>query len=244
MLIKNTKKVITPTQKTTPKRPMVSADSITHDSDSMRGLFFIAKGQYSNKSEPHFLNNATGEVSYIGGYNPDNENTVNWYMLMDKITFHCVSCGNDFNKVLEALNGVIIRHKGSAKRYFKHISSITSDDYYETHYLGHKPLTHEQRVKKAEGRCPRVSPMMRCLYSVVYTHYGDYYSDKIEDMENRAYSELERQIRESRPFNKTKKRMAKVQIEKPVLETPKKKEVTPSKIKAKPKVRLGIKKLV
>lgn len=244
MIVKNTKKVITPTKKETPKRQMVSSDaSITHEGDSMRGLFFIVKGQYS-KAEPYFVNSVSGEVNYIGGYDPSNEETVNWYMLMDKMTFHCVSCGSDLDKVLKALHTIIIKHKGSAKRYFKHISSITSDDYYETHYLGHRPLTHDQRVKKAEGRCPRVSPMMKCLYSAIYSHYGDYYNDIIEDMEDTAYSDLERQIRENSPFNKTKKRVAKMkQVEKPIMETPKKKEITTSVKVVKPKVKLGMKKL-
>lgn len=220
--------------------------SITHEGDSMRGLFFIIKGQHS-KAEPSFMNRETGEVNYIGGYDPYSKDTVEWYMVMDKITFHCFSCGSDLNKVLKAVHTIIYKYKGSAKKYFKHISDISSDDYYETHYLGRTPLNHDQRVKKAEGRCPRVSPAMREMYKSIYSEYGDFYKEQIEEMEDLAYSDLEEWKKANNPLNKTKKRMEKTKIKKTVVmeeKTPKKEVgvAVPKKL-AKPIMKKGIKKI-
>lgn len=210
-------------------------------SDDMRGLFFIVKGQY-RKAEPSFINKVTNEKSYIGGYDPYDENTEEWYQLMDCKTFHCLACGSDFNRVLQGVHTAIIKHKGVAKKYFKHVSSITSDDYYETHYLGHAPLTPEQRAKKAEGRCPRVSPVMMELQKHIYEEYGEFFREEIEKMEDLAYSEME----EEKPHKKSKKLVSKTKPKNMKVEmTPPKQEViktTPSKL-VKPKVKTGFKKL-
>lgn len=211
--------------------------------DDMRGLFFIVKGQYKKGVEPSFMNKVSGSVTHIGGYDPYSKDTEEWYMVLDNKTFNCISCGSDFNKVLKAVYTVIKKYKGVAKRYFKYVSDTTSDDYYETHYLGKSPLTHDQRVKKAEGRCPRVSPAMRCLYEQIFSEYGDYFEDEIQEMEDLAYSEL----REDKPIHKTKKLMAKTKTHNKLVKTTPKEEqhievTTPKKL-AKPKVKLGVKKL-
>ena len=208
--------------------------------DDMRGLFFIVKGQYSKGVEPSFLNKAKNEVSYIGGYDPYNDETPEWYMLLDKNTFHCIACGGDFNKVLKGVYTTIKKYKGVAKSYFRHISSITSDDYYETHYLGRTPLTHEQRVKKAEGRCPRVSPVMMEIYQQVYNEFGDYYEEEIKEMEERAYSE----IKDQTPFKKAKKLRSMTKSIKTHVETPKEEvkdsQITPRLMKKVRKPVLGL----
>ena len=64
--------------------------------------------------------------------------------------------------------------------------SITQEEYYEVHYLGHTPLTKEQRDKKAEGRCPRKSPSSKALEIEVLKNYGIYFSDDVERMEDLA----------------------------------------------------------
>lgn len=210
--------------------------------DDMRGLFFIVKGQYKKGAEPSFLNNASNEISYIGGYNPESENTVEWYMLMDCKTFNCIACGSDPNKLVKGVYNVIKKYKGVAKKYFKYISDTTSDDYYEVHYLGKRPLTREERAKKAEGRCPRISPVMRCLYEAIYSEYGDYYREEIEEMEDLAYEDL----KEEKPIHKTKKLMAKTKKSVGVINTIVKEEKvmeTTLKKMVKPKVKIGLKKL-
>lgn len=191
--------------KTTPTKEVVISDVShrTHSGDSLKGLFYIIKGQY-RKTGASFLNTATDSVSYIGGYDPESDETSDWYMVRDYETHHCIACGRDLEKMLECIRVVIKRYKGSAKKYFKYVSDTTSDDLYEVRYLGHSPLTHDQRNKKCVGRCPRVSPADRCLYDCVYQEYGMYFRDLIEEVEDQAYEEL----REERPLNKTKKRLA------------------------------------
>lgn len=161
-----------------------------NESDSMRGLFFIIKGKYMKNLEPSFLNEVTGDMSYIGGFNPCDDTTETWYRCVDRITFHCISCGSDLEKVVSSITRAIVKHKGSAKRYFKHVSDTTSEDYYETHYLGRTPLSDEQRSKKAEGRCPRVSPATKCMEKAIYEEWGDYYEEEIAEAEDRGYDLL------------------------------------------------------
>lgn len=244
------KKVVKTTTPVTPKKENTSSTKtpvrsatpsvITHDGDSMRGLFFIVKGQYSRGLEPSFVNKVSGDVNHIGGYDPYNKDTENWYMLMDKITFQCLACGSDLNKIVKGVYTAIMKRKGSAKKYFKHVSDTTSDDYYEVHYLGHTPLNHDQRVKKAEGRCPRVSPIMREIYSAVYNEYGDFFRDLIEEQEDLAYENL----KEEKPINKTRKLVSKNKLKTHMEKTPTQQveTQTPKKL-VKTKTKLGVKKL-
>lgn len=156
----------------------------------MRDLFFIVKGKYKRGIEPSFVNHVSGEKNFIGGFDPEGEETAKWYMLLDRETFTCLACGSDLEKVAKGIYENIIRHK-TIKGYLKYISRITSDDTYEVRYLGKTPLDSAQRSKKAEGRCPRVSPSMRELYTAIYEEYGLYYSGLIEKYEDMAYEKLE-----------------------------------------------------
>ena len=80
-----------------------------NNNDTMRGLFFIVKGQDRKGVEPSYVNKETNDLGYIGGYDPYSKETPNWYMLLDCKTFHCIACGGDFKKVLTlvipSLNG-------------------------------------------------------------------------------------------------------------------------------------------
>lgn len=251
MIKKSSLNTPTPLEDTTPKTTTKSARTIepmtpTHEGDSMKDLFFIVKGQYRKGVEPCFVNRATGEVSWIGGHDPSKDTTEEWYMLMDKMTFHCVGCGSDLNKVLHGIHTQIMKHKGSAKKYFKWVSSVTSDDYYEVRYLGHQPLDHDKRVKKAEGRCPRVSPPMRCLYEAIYSEYGDYYLEQIEEMEDLAYHDLKVWQENNKPLNKTRNRMKKTPLKKVEVEekTPPKERTTPLNIGKIKRPKMGVKRPV
>lgn len=172
--------------------------------ESMRGLFYIVKGQYAKKGDS-FVNRVTGDVSYIGGYDPTDESTSEWYRVQDNVLHYCVCCGSDLDKCLKAITNQIKRYK-TRKMYFKKVCQLTSEDYYEIHYLGHRPLTPEQRNKKAEGRCPRTSPAQKALEEEVFRAYGDYYSDLIKEAEDIAYEE----IKNDKPFNRGMKRHKKL----------------------------------
>ena len=245
VVIDTPKEVSSPTKNTSTPDRVVKPYVNDLDGDSMRGLFFIVKGQYRKGVAPSFVNDATGDVSYVGGYDPNRPDTENWYMCIDKVTYQCTSCGSDLDKVLKSVYNMIMKYKGSSKKYFKHVSDTTSDDYYETHYLGRSPLTPDQRSKKAEGRCPRTSQPMRCLYNAVYEYYGDFFSEQVQEMEDQAYRDLEEVIKQSRPINKTRKIMKKTPVQKVEMETPKTPEKgVNTKLKKLGKTKLGVKKLV
>ena len=230
------------TPKRTPQKDIFIPSPIIYNREDMKDLFFIVKGQYRKGVEPSFINTVTGDMSYVGGYDPESDTTENWYMCLDKVTFHCVGCGSDLKKVAHGVYTQIVKNKGQAKKYFKYVSDTTSDDYYETHYLGRTPLDHDQRVKKAEGKCPRTSPPMRCLYEAIYNRYGHYYDDLVEEMEDLAFSDLEEVLRNSKPINRTKKIMKKTPVQKVDMETPKTPQVNTS-LKKVNKVKLGVRKL-
>lgn len=196
--------------------------------ESLKGLFYIVKGQYRRTSPSVVID---GETKHIGGYDPDNEDTSEWYRVLDCVTYHCICAGSSFDKCLEAIRRMIVHHK-TRKSYFRYVCKVTSEDYYEVHYLGHRPLNHEQRTKKAEGRCPRTSPAQKKLEEAVFNAYGDYYRDVIEEVEDEAYED----IKNDKPMMKSKKRFKKlktpetVEKEETPVETPKK---TPLKTKKK-----------
>lgn len=202
-------------------------------SEDLRGVFFIVKGQYKKGVSPCFVNKATNDTSWIGGYDPTREDTEEWYMCLDKYTYQCLSCGGDLKKVVKSVYNTIVKYK-DLKHYLHHVSKTTSDDTYERKYLGHSPLTPDQVTKKAEGRCPRVSSAMRCLYDEIYNTYGDFYSDLVKEMEDSAY----RDLKDSTPFRKAKKLVKKIPTNNTVVEktpTPPKKEA----ITETPKLKLG-----
>ena len=114
--------------------------------EDLRGVFFIVKGHYRKNCGQSFVNSATGEVNHIGGYDPSSEETSEWYMVLDSITFNCVCCGGDFNRVIKSIGNVIKRYKTKA-RYLK-------------------------ELEKRDNR-NMVSKPMRCLYQAVYDTYGD-----------------------------------------------------------------------
>lgn len=87
--------------------------------EDMRGLFFIVKGQYRKGVEPAFTNRETGDTNFLGGYDPEREETEEWYMCLDKETFNCVACGSDLNKVSRGVYNSIVSNKGNKHRYLK-----------------------------------------------------------------------------------------------------------------------------
>lgn len=131
--------------------------------EDLRGVFFIVKGQYKRNCGQSFINDATGDVNHIGGYDPSSEETSEWYMVLDNIAYNSVYCGSDFNRAIKAVGNVIKRYKTKAR------------------YL-----------KELKGRDPRnkVSKPMRCIHQAVYDTYGDYYDEYIEEQEDLAYGDI------------------------------------------------------
>lgn len=90
--------------------------TINTTANTMRGLFFIIKGQYRRDKSGYDTI----------GYDPFNPETPEWYMLVDNKTFTCVSCGSDLKKVLRSVHNTIKRHKGDVSRFFKQVSMLSS----------------------------------------------------------------------------------------------------------------------
>ena len=180
---------------------------------SMRNVFFIVRGNYQ-KTEPHFTNSVTGEVQYLGGYDPYNGDTKEWYMLLDNINFKCIACGSDFNKVLKGVYNNIKTYKGNFNRYTKCIMEYS-----------------------------RPAPLMQELYKRIYEEYGDYFSEEVQEMEDLAYSELKEEtpLNKTRKLlakgGKALKTVVSTPKEDVVID-----DLTPKKT-IKTKVKMGIKKL-
>ena len=216
------------------------------NSSDMKGLFYIVKGRYLDKVCP-CVECSDGVSRYIGGYDPSVETHYNieWYRVLDNTVFHCIYAGSSYEKALEAIKHCIEKYK-TRKNYFKHVCSITTEDYYEVHYLGHTPLTKEQRDKKSEGRCPRRSPSSKALEVEVLKNYGNYYLDDVTRMEDLAYESL----KDKTPIKKTKKVLGKTKItplktpqhlEKSSVEVDKEKQTKLKKVT--PVKKLGVKRL-
>lgn len=131
--------------------------------EDLRGVFFIVKGQYKRNCGQSFVNSATGDVNHVGGYDPRSEETSEWYMVLDNITYNSVYCGGDFNRAVRSIGNTIKRHKTKA-RYLK-------------------------SLKERDTRS-NVSKPMRCLYETIYNTFGDYFSDYIEEQEDLAYGDI------------------------------------------------------
>ena len=181
--------------------------------ENMRGLFFIVKGQYIKNIGHSFINEATGSVNYIGGYDPESDDTQEWYMLIDNRTFNCTVCGSSIDKVLKGVHTIIKRYKGDLNKFLKGI-----------------------------GATPPVSPSTRCLYKEVYNTFGDYFKYEIEEMEDLAYTELKENtpFHKSRKLLK-KKSSDKLVMETPKEELVL--DITPPKKLVSKRVRIGVRKL-
>lgn len=182
--------------------------------DDMRGLFFIVKGQYSKGARPSVVN-TSGDVSYLGGYDPLSDDTKEWYQVIDNTTFNCVACGGDLDSVLRSLSNLIKKHKGSLKRYLKFMKHYSTG----------------------------VSPSMREFYKHLYEEYGDFFNDLVCEVVENTYIELveERPVNKSKRLlakNKIHKEDLEMNTKKE--DTP---VETLTLKKVKPKVKLGVKKL-
>ena len=193
--------------------------------DEMRDIFFIIKGQHAKGVEPSVKDKTTGDVTYIGGYDPYSDDTVEWYQLVDNITFNTICCGSDLDKVLRGVYTTIKHFKGRVKKYVKY-------------------------VEKSDTKTSR---MMVLLKKSIYEEYGEYYEEDIKKMEDLAFSDLRGDtplMRGKKLMSKVKPNTKVVLEETPVEPTPHgeptRGEDTPRKTHTKvlPKARtLGLKKI-
>lgn len=134
---------------------------VESDNDDLRGMFFIVKGQYEKGVVPSVISKVTGGEVFLGGYDPSNDNTAEWYMALDKVTYHCICCSGDFEMIKRGIVNAITRYK-TKENYLMQL--------------------------KMRGEYEDVSKPMRFVYDMVYSYYGNYYSEVVSDLEEEAYS--------------------------------------------------------
>lgn len=134
--------------------------------ESMRGMFFVVKGQYRIRLSPSYVCGVTGETHYLGGYDPYREDTVEWYQLLNTLTWTTTSCGSDLDTVVRGVYNTIVRCGGDKKVFAR-------------------------RMKANE--CSVRSPIMVELYKHIHDTYGDFCDDLIARCEDEAYEYLKDQ---------------------------------------------------
>lgn len=146
--------------------------------DSMVGLFMIVKGQY-RKTAPS-VTCRDGEDRFIGGYNPESEDTSEWYQLMDRVTYVTISCGSSLEQMTNCITRTIIHHKNDRNSYLATKGHNIYED--DAGTLSHRVL---------------VSPITKMLMEKVEEFYGDYYDDIIKEAEDKALEELSNKSKSS-----------------------------------------------
>ena len=126
--------------------------------EDLRGIFIIIKGQYRRKAP---IMTYKEKEYYIGGYDPEDESTMEWYRVVDKELGICAYAGSSLERALLAVRREIIRNKDLR--------------------------TYEKRMRKYTRTNPNSINMDRC----VDEEYGFYFRDKIRAMEDEAYAFLE-----------------------------------------------------
>lgn len=201
-------------------------------SEDLRGLFYIVKGNYKDRGEK--VECEDGVARYIGGYDPNDEDTEEWYRVLDTETYFCSYAGGDYEKALSVIYNQIVKFK-SRKKYFQWVSEVSSEDYYFIHYKGASPFSRDQHMKRCEGRVPRVSKAGKALEKEVYMRWGHIYDGDVLMIEDKAYNKVEEKENiNSKKKIKLKNKVKVENLSKPVIPTnkkPKKKGVIKKKIK-------------
>lgn len=155
--------------------------------ETLKGLFFVVKGQYHSEDG-------------VESHNPDSPLCSEWYVLMDNVVFNTVACGSSLTKILGSLENTLRKYK-TRKDYFKMLDTFTTEDYYRTTYEGLPPYTELQLKNLRSGRRTRVSQPMKELYREVFNTYGDYYSEEVQEVEEEVYNSTQFQT----PLERSKK---------------------------------------
>lgn len=148
--------------------------------EDLRDVFVVIKGQYAKRGDK-FFNEVSGDYNYIGGYDPENSSTSEWYMLVDTTTYTTLACGSNLEKVV-----------GCAKKY------ITK---YQT-------LDRYQKMLRSLEYSGKPSPIHARLMKEVCDTYGGYYRHLITGVEDSAYEQV-REENINRSFKKAKKVLGK-----------------------------------
>ena len=130
--------------------------------EDLRGVFFIIKGQYRKDLSPQWYNPVSESVNWCGGYDPSRPDTVEWYQLLDTLTYTVHRAGSDLDTVLQGVEHIITKYKSreGLERAIKSVSFGVSS----------------KSVKALDGHLCEL--------------YGDFFAPLIREREERAYAYL------------------------------------------------------
>lgn len=126
--------------------------------EDMRDLFFIIKGRYCKKKP---LMNYGDNDYYIGAFNPEDFETVEWYRVLDRNNNRCIHAGVSLDKALNSIRREIIRCK-DLRGYNNSLSGFS-----------------ERKNQKLVD-----------MENLIDEEYGYYYREMIRDVEDEAYEFL------------------------------------------------------
>ena len=165
--------------------------------ESLRGVFYITRGNYKKDKRPEFYNEVSEKYNFIGGYDPTDDTNEDWYMVIDNVTFTCMAAGVTLNTALEKVYDLITKYR--TKEHYLHVLS---------------------------GLDLPTSPIHRRVEEEVFKTWGDYFRPQIKEVEDRAYSFLASNSAVARARKRLRKRVVSVEMETttpppaPVTETP------------------------
>lgn len=191
--------------------PSTSRYSVHFDENTMSGLFFILRGQYCKKGTPVIVE---GEERYFECYDPKDTTNPEWYIVMDRVVFNSIYSGSSREKALNSIGRAIERYRDSPKKYFREVSNLTSEDFYDVHYNKQRPLGAKEISKRAVGKQPRTSSAMWIHYMSAYTLYGAFLyeervkieeqaQERVKDLKHPLRKNLKRMKRHSKNVEKT-----------------------------------------
>ena len=127
----------------------------------MVGVLFIVKGQYRRDHGKKFFNEVSESYNHIGGYDPSDPSTPEWYMLVENLTFHTLACGSNLEKVVRTAR-IYIKKYPTQDKFRKMLDKLESKD----------------------------SPITKRIMEEVYSEFGHTYEDLIEDVVDTTYEEV------------------------------------------------------
>lgn len=180
------------------------------DYSDMSNLFCIIKGHCGSDNPVVNVKNRSNVYPVsVGSYDPNNENTVEHYCVVDRITFYCTYGGGSLEKALDNIKRVIVRNKNNPENYFREVSDATNEDFYFRHYENQPSFSSEALKRRAEeGRSWRVSDIMKAHQYAVISKYGVCFEEAIAE----AYEGAVKDLADSRERTKQRRKKAKKKI--------------------------------
>lgn len=152
--------------------------------ENLRGYFYIVKGHYVKNRAPRFWNEVSESDNYIGGYDPEREDTEEWYMVFDNEEFRCHGSSTTLQGAANIIRRIILRYK-----------------------------TKEQYLSALEGFDTTVSPIHIRLHQEVYNTYGDYFKQFVSEVvEESAYREVRNNTPVVKARNRKRRSLVKAEM--------------------------------